>query len=87
MQSLSAELILVLVLAQSTWTMLAALAVRQDSLTALEALLSAVLVVTQRMQEYDVKVWKNGALILNFLSVQTTKNQHRNKNSLFYSNI
>ena len=56
MQSLSVELILVLVLAQSTWTMLAVLAVRQDSLTALEARQSPVLVVTQRMQEYDVKV-------------------------------
>ena len=56
MQWLSAELILVLVLVQSTWTMLAVLAVRQDSLTALEALLSAVQVVTQRTQEYDVKV-------------------------------
>ena len=56
MQSLSVEPILVLALVQSTWTMLAVLAVRQDSLTALEARQSPVLVVTQRMQEYDVKV-------------------------------
>ena len=63
MQSLSVELILVLALVQSTWTMLAVLVVRQDSLTALEALLSAVLVVTRRMQEYDVKVWRNSALV------------------------
>ena len=69
MQYLSIELILVLALVQSTWTMLAVLVVRQDSLTALEARQSAVLVVTQRMQEYDVKVWKNGALIVYFLSV------------------
>ena len=45
-----------LVLAQSTWTMLAVLAVRTTSLTVLEALLSAVQMVTQKMQEYDVKV-------------------------------
>ena len=69
MQYLSIELILVLALVQSTWTMLAVLVVRQDSLTALEALPSPVLVVTQKMQEYDVKVWKNGALIVYFLSV------------------
>ena len=69
MQYLSVELILVLALVQSTWTMLAVLVVRQDSLTALEARQSPVLVVTQRMQEYDVKVWKNGALIVYFLSV------------------
>ena len=31
-------------------------------MTALEALQSAVLVAMQRMQEYDVKVWRNGAL-------------------------
>ena len=36
--------------------MLAALAVRQDSLTAHEALLLAAHPVTQRMQELDVKV-------------------------------
>ena len=63
MQLLSVELILVLALVQSTWTMLAVLAVRQDSLTALEARQSPVLVVIQKMLEYDVKVWRNGALV------------------------
>ena len=57
MQLLSAVPILVLALAQSTLTMLAVLAVKQDSLTALEAL-SAVHMATQRMLEYDVKVWR-----------------------------
>ena len=57
MQLLSVGPILVLVLVQSTWTMLAALAVKTTSLTALEAL-SAVHMATQRMQEYDVKVWR-----------------------------
>ena len=51
--------ILVLALGQFTWMVLAALAVRTISLTALGALLSAVLVVTQKMQEYDVKVCSN----------------------------
>ena len=46
-----------LVLAQSTWTMLAVLAVRTTSLIVLEARQSPVLVATQRMLEYDVKVW------------------------------
>ena len=69
MQLLSAEPILVLALVQSTWIMLAVLAVRQDSLTALEARQSPVSVVTQKMLEYDVKVWKNGALIVYFSSV------------------
>ena len=50
--------ILVLALAQSTWIMLAALAVRLTSLTALEALLSAVHMATQKMLEYGVKVWR-----------------------------
>jgi len=59
----------VVALVQSTWTMLAVLAVRQDSLTAPEARQSPVLVVTQKMLEYDVKVRKNGALILHYLSV------------------
>ena len=63
MQLLSAEPILVLALVQSTWIMLAVLAVRQDSLTALEARQSPVLVVIQKMLEYDVKVWRNGALV------------------------
>ena len=74
MQSLSVELILVLALVQSTWTMLAVLVVRQDSLTALEALPSPVLVVTQKMQEYDVKVWKNGAPTLQFELVELSAN-------------
>ena len=51
MQLLSAVLILVLVLVQSTWMMLAALAVRQVLLTVLEVLLSTVTEVTQRMLE------------------------------------
>ena len=66
MQSLSVEPILVPALGQSTWTMLAALAVRPPSIPALEALLSAVPVAMQRMQEYDVKVWKNDALVYHF---------------------
>ena len=56
MQWLLVELTLVLVLVQSTWTMLFALAVRTTWLTVNEALLAAVLVVTKRMQEYDVEV-------------------------------
>ena len=43
--------ILVLALGQSTWMMLAALAVRLDSSTVLEALLSTVIEATQRMLE------------------------------------
>ena len=58
MQWLLVMPILVLALGQSTWMMLAALAVRPTLLTALGALLSVVLVVTQKMQEYDVKVWR-----------------------------
>ena len=53
-----------LALVRSTWMLLAAVVVRTTSLTALEALLSLVLVVTQRMLEYDVKVCRNGVLIL-----------------------
>ena len=48
--------ILVLALAQSTWMMLAALAVRSTSLTVPEVLLSAVIEVTQKMQEWGVNV-------------------------------
>ena len=58
MQWHSAMLTLVLVLVQSTLTMLAAQAMRLISLTVLEVLLSAV--ATQRMLEYDVKVRSNG---------------------------
>ena len=50
-------LILVLGLAPFTWTMLAALAVRTAWLTAPEALLSTVTEATQRMLEWDVKVY------------------------------
>ena len=56
--------ILVLALAQSTWTMLAVLAVRTTSLTALGALLSAA--PTQKMLEYDVKVGER-TIILHFI--------------------
>ena len=51
MQWLSVMLILVLALVQSTWMVLVALAVRLDSLTAPEALLSTVDMATQRMLE------------------------------------
>ena len=54
--SLILILVLVLVLAQYTWIILSALAGRLTSLTAPEALLSAVLHSTH-MQECDVKVW------------------------------
>jgi len=47
----SVELILVLALAQSTWTVLAALALRPSSLTVLVALLSLVTLATLRMLE------------------------------------
>ena len=55
-QWLSVMPILVLALVQSTWTMLAALAVRLDSLTVPEVLLSTVDMATMRMLGYDVKV-------------------------------
>ena len=51
-------------LVESTWMVLAALAMKPTSLTVLVALLSAVLVATQRMLEYDVKVhWKTTFLL------------------------
>ena len=56
--------ILELDLAQFTLMMLAALEVRLDSLTVPEDLLSTVTEVTQRMLEYDVKVWRNGVMML-----------------------
>ena len=56
MQWPSAMPILVLVLVQSIWTMLAVLAVRPDSLTVPAALVFIVHMVTQKMQEYDAKV-------------------------------
>ena len=54
---------LALALAQCTWMKFSALAVRLTSLTAPEALLSAVLLSTH-MQEYDAKVGGNVALEL-----------------------
>ena len=56
MQWPSAMLILVLVLVQSIWTMLAALAVRPDSLTVPVAPVSIVHMVTQKTRECDAKV-------------------------------
>ena len=50
-------LVLALALEQCTWMKFSVLAERLTSLTALEALLSAVLLSTH-MLEYDVKVWK-----------------------------
>ena len=58
-QWLSVMPILVLALVQSTWTMLAALAVRLDSLTVPEVLLSTVDMATMRMLGYDVKVCRS----------------------------
>ena len=52
----SAMLILVLVSVKSTWTMLAAVVVRVDLLTAQETSLSNVIVAIQRTLECDVKV-------------------------------
>ena len=51
MQWPSVMLILALALVRSTWIMLGALAVRLDSLTVPEALLSTVTEATQRMLE------------------------------------
>ena len=50
-------LVLALALEQCTWMKFSVLAERLTSLTAPEALLSAVLLSTH-MLEYDVKVWK-----------------------------
>jgi len=52
----SVGLILVLALAQSTWTVLVALAVRTTSLTVLVALQSLVTLATLRMLELGAKV-------------------------------
>ena len=60
------EHILELDLAQFTLMMLAVLEMRTFSLTVPEALLSPVHMPTQRMLECDVKVWRNGAMILLF---------------------
>ena len=64
MQLRSVMPILELEMEQFSWMMLAALAVRQISLTALEVLLSTVYMDMQKMLEYDVKVWKNGTVQL-----------------------
>ena len=60
--SLTPILVLPLALEQCTWMKFSALAERLTSLTALRALVSAVLLSTH-MQEYDVKVWSNGYII------------------------
>ena len=54
--------VLELDLAQFTLMMLAVLEVRLDSLTVPEALQSTVDMPTQRMLEYDVKVWRYVAM-------------------------
>ena len=59
--------ILELDLAQFTLIMLAVLEVRLDSLTVPEALQSTVDMPTQRMLEYDVKVWRYSAMIILFI--------------------
>ena len=61
--SLTPILVLALVLAQCTWMKFSALAVKPTSLTATEVLLSTVL-LSAHMQEYDVKVCRNGIMIL-----------------------
>ena len=53
-------LILVVVWVQSTWMKLVALAMRTNLLTAPVAHQFNVGEVTERMLEYDVKVWRNG---------------------------
>ena len=62
--SLILTLVLVLAFVQCTWMKFSALAERLTSLTALEALLSSVLLLFSHMQEYDVKVWRNDIMIL-----------------------
>ena len=64
MQLPSVMPILELEVEQFSWMMLAALAVRQISLTALEVLLSTADMDTQKMLEWDAKVWKNGTVQL-----------------------
>ena len=59
-------LVLALALAQCTWMKFSALEERLTSLTAAEALPSAVLLTTH-MQECDVKVWRNNKMMLGFL--------------------
>ena len=60
---------LALALVQYTWMKLSALVVRQTSLTALEVLLSAVL-LSSHMQEYDVKVWSDDKIDVAFILKQ-----------------
>ena len=64
--SLTPILVLPLALEQCTWMKFSALAERLTSLTALRALVSAVLLSTH-MQEYDVKVWRKNNLILHLI--------------------
>ena len=58
--------ILVVVGVQFTWMKLAALAMKANLQTALEALLSIVVMTTEMMREYDVKVWRNAVFMLHF---------------------
>ena len=50
---------LVLALAPYSWIMLAAVAMKANLLTALEALLSGAIEATQKTLEYGVKVGRN----------------------------
>ena len=74
LSSLTHILVLALALAQYTLMKFSALAERLTSLIALKALLSAVLLST-RMQEYDVKVWRNNKLYCSGMMLQASKNQ------------
>ena len=65
-------LVLALVLAQCTWMKFSALVARLTSLTALEALLSAVIQYAH-MQEYDAKVNRN---FIKFLSRKRNPLEH-----------
>ena len=72
-------LILVVVWVQSTWMTLAALAMRPNLLTVSKTL-SIVARATDRMLEYDVKVWRNDQALLylssNFPSVYVDQYQN-----------
>ena len=74
LSSLTHILVLALALAQYTLMKFSVLAERLTSLIALKALLSAVLLST-RMQEYDVKVWRNNKLYCSGMTLQASKNQ------------
>ena len=71
--------ILVVVWVQSTWMKLAALAMRPNLLTVSKTL-SIVSTATERMLEYDVKVWRNDQALLylssNFPSVYVDQYQN-----------